>query len=96
MFLRIRYATARVSREVDPITQFFMWSCIDMMPEDQDQDYLQVFDLTATAEGQKIVHTQEVPPYSREYLILCRNPITAKIFVIDDVEYATMLFAEEY
>lgn len=94
MFARIRYATARVSREVDPITQFFMWSCIDMMPE--DQDYLQVFDLTATAEGQKIVHTQEVSPYSREYLIPCRKPITAKIFVIDDVEYATMMFAEEY
>jgi hypothetical protein len=55
-----------------------------------------VFDLEVTPDGQKVVHLQEEPPYCKEYLIPCRNPITAKLFVIDDGEYATMMFADEY
>ena len=59
-------------------------------------DYLQIFELSATSEGQIIVHKQEQPPYRKEYLIPCEKPLSAKIFAIDDGEYATMLFAEEY
>ena len=94
MFSRRRYITARVSREVDPIARFFLWSCINLLTV--ETDYLQVFDLEVTPDGQKVVHLQEEPPYCKEYLIPCRNPITAKLFVIDDGEYATMLFADEY
>ena len=42
------------------------------------------------------VHTQEQPEYKQEYLIKCDKPLSAKIFAIDDGEYAAMLFAEEY
>ena len=94
MFSHNRYVTVRVSNEVDPITRFFMWTCIDMLAV--EADYLQVFELVTAPEGQKIVHTQEQPPYCKEYLIPCNKPIFAKIFVIDDGTYATMLFAEEY
>ena len=94
MFSRRRYITARVSRELDSITQFFLWSCIDMLPV--KADYLQVFQLAAVPNGLKVIHTQEIPEYKKEYLIPCQKPLSAKIFVIDDGQYATMLFADEY
>ena len=94
MFSRNRYVTARVSEEVPFELQLFMWMCLDMLGD--EADYLHVFELTATPEGQRIVHTQEQPEYRQEYLIKCDKPLSAKIFVIADVEYATMLFAEEY
>ena len=94
MFSRRRYVTVRINREIDPITQFFLWSCIDMLPV--KTDYLQVFDLVAVPNGMKVIHTQEVPEYKKEYLIPCRKPLSVKIFVIDDGKHATMLFADEY
>ncbi len=94
MFSMKRYVTARISDEVPFMLQLFMWACIDMLGD--EADYLQVFDLTATPEGQRIVHIQEQPEYRAEYLMKCDKPLSAKIFVIDDGEYATMLFAEEY
>ena len=94
MFSMERYATARISEEVDPMIQFFMWVCIDMLP--CETDYLQVFDLIAVPEGLKVIHTQEIPKYKREFLIPCAKPLSGKIFIIDDGEYATMLFADEY
>lgn len=94
MFSRNRYVTARASEEVPFVLQLFMWSCIDMLGN--EADYLQVFELIATSEGQRIAHVQEQPSYRKEYLMKCDKPLSAKIFVIDDVGYATMMFAEEY
>ena len=94
MFPLKRYVTARIADEVPITLQMFMWACIDML--EIEADYLQVFELTATPEGQRIVHKQEQPPYRKEYLVPCAKPLSAKIFVIDDGKYATMLFAEEY
>ena len=63
-------------------------------------DYLQVFKLMPTYhEGrmaQKIVHTQEQPPYEKEYVLLTDEIVTEKVFVIDDETYHTFLLAEEY
>ena len=64
MFPLKRYGTARVSEEVPLILQLFMWTCIDMLQG--EADYLQVFELTATSEGQRIVHKQEQPSYRRK------------------------------
>ena len=94
MFSRNRYATARVCSEVPLILQLFMWTCIDTLQE--EQDYLQVFELATVPEGQIIIHIQEQPQYREKYLMPCVKPLTAKIFVIDDGDYATMMFAEEY
>lgn len=46
---------------------------------------------------QRIVHSQEVPEYKREYLFNTDAPVfIGKIFVIDDETHSTMLLAEEY
>jgi hypothetical protein len=78
-----------------------MWSCIETLKEQgKELDYLQVFELTSKGgEGitlQNIEHRQEVPEYKKTYVVPCGEAITAKIFVIDDGAYSTMLLAEEY
>lgn len=45
---------------------------------------------------QRISHTSEQPEYKMEYLIPSDIPITAKLYVIDSIDYSTMLLAEEY
>ena len=94
MFPIKRYATAQICKTVSPWLQSFMWRCIDQLSI--DADYLQVFELSEDHGMQKIIHKQEIPEYSKEYLISCAKPLSAKIFVINDGEYATMLFANEY
>ena len=45
---------------------------------------------------QQIIHTQEEPNMRMVYLIPADEPITARIYIIADEGYVTMLFAEEY
>lgn len=94
MFFNQRFTTARVSREVPILLQVLLWHCIDRLTV--PKDYLQVFELKREQGKQKILHKQEVPEYSKEYLFECECPLDAKIFIIDDGMYSTMLFAEEY
>ena len=94
MFPTTRYATAQICEKVPPLLQAFMWMCIDSL--EGEADYLQVFELSEEQGLQKIVHMQEVPEYRQAYLVASTNPLSGKIFVINDDEYATMLFAEEY
>ena len=95
LFNNKRFITRGISDAVPTNLQLLMWELIDETPG--DKDYLQVFSLSAENGKQKIVHTQEVPEYSAEYVFDCEEePITSKIFVIDDVTHATMLLASEY
>lgn len=61
-----------------------------------DRDYLQVFYLSAKGGRQRIRHTQEVPEYSKEYVIFTENPVAEKVFVIDSKTYSQMILANEY
>ena len=61
-----------------------------------EKDYLQVFKLSVVNGIQRVEHKQEVPEYQNTYSVLVANPVDAKIFVIDDGDYSTMLLAEEY
>ena len=71
-----------------------MWELINQMPV--DKDYLQVFSLSAERGRQRIIHSQEFPEYSKEYVVNTGEPVTEKIFVIDDSIHTTMLLANEY
>ena len=95
MFNNPRYCTRGISSEVPLLMQIILWGLIDSM-EVAEKDYLQIFRLSAENGKQKIIHTQEQPEYSKEYLFPSEEPITAKIFVIDDETHTTMLLAEEY
>ena len=90
-----RYLTRGVQNEIPFDLQMFMWYLINNLNE--PKDYLQVFRLSVSDNGnQRIVHEQEEPEYHKEYDIDIENPITAKVYVIDDGDHCTMLLAEEY
>ena len=95
MFNNQRYATRGVTTTVPLVLQIILWDLIDSM-EVAEKDYLQVFRLSAESGKQKITHSQEEPDYCKEYLFPSEEPITAKIFVIEDETHTTMLLAEEY
>ena len=90
-----RYLTRGVQNEIPFDLQMFMWYLINNLNE--PKDYLQVFRLSVSDNGnQRIVHEQEVPEYRKEYDIHVDTPINAKVYVIDDGDHCTMLLAEEY
>lgn len=72
----------------------YMWELIKRMPV--EKDYLQVFSLSDENGRQKITHYQEMPEYNKDYVFDVTEPITNKIFVIDDKTHSTMLLASEY
>ncbi len=94
MFNNQRYLTKGVQAEIPLEFQLFMWVCIDSLPS--ERDYFQVFKLENKDGIQKIMHFSEQPEYCKEYIIPTNNPITAKVYIIDNDEYSTMLLAEEY
>ena len=94
IFNNKRFITCGVNAEIEPLLQMLMWNLIDQMPVSK-KDYLQVFSLSETDGKLKVIHTQEEPPYEKEYAFKLK-PITAKIFVIDDGTHSTMLMNFEY
>ena len=94
MFQNKRFLTRGVQAELPVELQLFLWNCIDQLPE--ERDYFQVFKLDVSNGKQHIHHFFEQPEYSKEYQISTEKPITAKVYVIDDIDHSTMLLAEEY
>ena len=94
IFNNKHYISRGIEQNVPPLLQVIMWELINQMPV--DKDYLQVFYLSADNGRQRIKHTQEIPEYTKEYVLKVNLPITEKIFVIDDKAYSTMILASEY
>ena len=96
MFTGKRYITVGIHRNIPPPIQEFLWELIDRL--EVEKDYLQVFELTVSKRQQELEHRQEKPPYSKRYILrhFTSKPITAKIFVIGNSEYSTMMLASEY
>ena len=94
MFNNKRYLTCGVDATIPLRLQTLLWNLIDLLPP--DTDYLQVFWLEPFGEMQKIIHTSEQPEYKKVCILPTDQPITAKVYVIDDSDHCTMLLAEEY
>ena len=95
MFQNNKYLTRGVSQTIPNWLVILLWYLIAAM-QTESKDYLQVFRLQKTGQGQHITHTQEQPPYSKELFVPCVDAVDAKLFVIDDGNHSTMLLAEEY
>ena len=95
MFQNDKYLTRGVSQTIPGWLVILLWHLIAAM-QTESKDYLQVFRLQKTGQGQRITHTQEQPPYSKELFVPCTDAVNAKLFVIDDGTHSTMLLAEEY
>lgn len=73
----------------------------DMIGAGVPADYLQVFRFTYNSEKKEITvkHSQEKPGYEKtlRYVIDAdTEPFEGKVYIIDDVDYRTILLAEEY
>jgi len=99
VFDKNRYITSGANATIPSEAITAMWIAIELMPD--PKDYLQIFNLKPLTECiQHISHTQEQPKYSVNMYIplLLPNsqPVTEKVYVIDDGDHSTMLLAEEY
>lgn len=97
-----RYMTCGIQRALPPelITQ--LWAAIDMQRDaGLTLDYLQVFRFEKASNILlAIKHTQERPARATiiytNYFCIYREILDKTIYVIDNGENSTMLFAEEY
>ena len=98
-----RYVTGGIDERLSPDLQRLIWTAIDMrlLFPAKKIDYLQVFTFKKIDEEiLSLHHEQEEPPilnvhytnYRPEY----EEILHEKIFVIDDGDHSTMLFAYEY
>ena len=98
-----RYMTTRIEQELDKSFIAYIWELIEEEKKHVKLDYLQVMKLTKEIDidgkimMQRIVHSQEQSPYQQVYFIsVDEKLIEGKIFLIDELDYCVMLFAEEY
>ena len=94
MFDNPRYLTRGVDESIPLRLQTLLWDLIDLLPS--ERDYLQVFWLKPFGGMQQVIHTAEEPEYKKVLLFPSDDPISAKVYVIDDGDHSTMLLAEEY
>lgn len=97
-----RYVTCGINENLPDEIQMMLWLSIDSLRiTDNDKlDYLQVFSFRRLGDTFEITHKQEEPDmvhthhtkYKDEY----ENLLSEKVFVIDDGDHSTMLFAYEY
>lgn len=103
MFSSNRYITRGINDEVPVEIVLFLWSLIDelKLKSKGKMDYLQVFELKVQdhpdiVENQIVIHRTGEPEYKRGHALLVDEPIVTKIYVIDSMDYCTMLLAREY
>ena len=99
MFDNDRYITKGISDTIPEFLQITLWYVLETMTI-KEKDYLQIFELSEIIkEGklkQKILHSQEQPEFKEEFIITTKEPITEKIYIVDDESYATMMLSSEY
>jgi hypothetical protein len=100
-----KYATKGIAQKLPLNIQLFLWSCIEKsVSGDKVMDYLQVFRLQNICDPvmtenrmTRIVHSQEIPEYESTYILSDgSSPVEGTIFVVDDGNVVTMLWADEY
>lgn len=98
-----RYMTRGISERIPVSVQIILWNMVDNLRKVMELDYLQVFELKTIGSHEEetlvqvIKHSQEEPEYERVwYIPTKRAGVTGKIYIIDDGECSTMLWAEEY
>ena len=95
-----RYVSRCANSAIDIRLQLIMWNLIDELKMKGEVDYLQIFRISKEDDKKIIIeHEQEVHKYKKKYSIeLLDIEITGviKVYVIDSVDYSTMILAEEY
>lgn len=97
-----RYMTKNIADTLPDELKMLIWKIIDdELNSSDDTDYLQVFTFKKVGESiLAVTRKQEQPPKTTvvyiEYKAEYQSILDRKIFVIDDTDHSTMLYAEEY
>ena len=97
-----KYITKGISENLPTTIQLFLFTCVEIMNDKTtgQLDYLQVFKLDTVGEGDTrmlhIRHEQEQPDAKMDYVLPTGEEVNCKVYIIDDIDYVTMLLAEEY
>lgn len=98
-----KYVTKCIYEELPAVLVMYLWDLIEDRKRSSPKismDYLQIFDLRyEIINGENtlvIIHSQEQPPYREAHYLRYNKNITCKIFVIDSIDYTTMLLSHEY
>ena len=95
MFNNSRYITKGINEELPLSIQILLWSLVDSLLI--EKDYLQIFNIKVIRGNLlEITHSQEKPVYTQIIQAVGDIDRDMKVYIIDDGEYSTMLFAEEY
>ncbi|HFL3777299.1 TPA: DUF960 family protein [Clostridioides difficile] len=96
MFSNERYLTREVVERVPLEIQILMWNLVEEI--EGEKDYLQVFEVIPNGrEFVKIIHKQEIPETTSNYIVKNVGIETKmKLYIIDNGEYSTMMFSHEY
>lgn len=97
-----RFLTQQIADKMPMPLQIFLWTAIeDLQKDGLPLDYLQVFTFKKVADGlYAIEHTQEQPDRNIVYYVTgndlgVENVVGRKVYIIDDGDYSTIMFAEE-
>ena len=95
MFNNSRYITKGINEELPLSIQILLWSLVDSLLV--EKDYLQIFYIKVVRGNLlEITHSQEKPVYKQIIQAVGDIDRNMKVYIVDSVEYSTMLFAEEY
>ncbi|MGL5412200.1 DUF960 family protein [Cetobacterium sp.] len=91
------YVTKRIKEELSLDIITFILSRVELIPK-ENRDYLQVFRIQKIQDTILIEHKQEVPEctwyyYLTEQLVIKER---LKLFLIEEGNIRTLMFAEEY
>ena len=94
---KTKYETIDINERLCVDYRIIMWNLIEKMTKEVELDYLQVVEFTIEDDKvQKIKHSQEVPEYEKTYIVpMVEDGIQGKVYVIDDGDHCTMLWADE-
>lgn len=96
-----KVATAGIDSKLDPKLQLAIWGLLEskLADESVETDYFQIFKLKYLGNGNvEVVHFQEEPEWRNRVVVPgTAMPTTDRtVYVVDDIEVVTMLFACEY
>ncbi|WFA09519.1 DUF960 family protein [Tissierella sp. Yu-01] len=97
-----RFITRGIRENIPAVLVMYLWALIDERKANKEvpMDYLQVLELRPEIKDNEknliITLRQEQPTYEEVHSLTKFVNIKEKIYVIDDIDYVTMMLAEEY
>ncbi|MFB1097415.1 DUF960 family protein [Terribacillus sp. JSM ZJ617] len=96
-----RYVTRAINEKLNIEIKVLLWKLLDSIEvkRKDKMDYLQVFEIVNQGNNIKIINRQEQPAMTEELMKMKQGSMNIEdtiVWIIDDLEYRTMLFPKDY